>query len=228
MVHQPQLCLQQGQTPSLLPGLCLLEHPCCQQCLCCCPQTFPDTAVSCAMCLWAEEVDIPVDIARQAILYVYANFASELSLHPSAGCTCCPSRCRSSWSQQSEQSLVMHPYCVFRRTVRQPRSRSSLRQHCGRQDRKGDIACPAWGLARACKWVSIMLQNTSATAAFNGWQSASFPEGLGVQQGHCHPSCMSWQPNLWPVNSGTKPSKVSSGHLPCQMVSQMVSSLLTV
>ena len=35
----------------------------------------------------------------------------------------------------------------------------------------------------ACKWVSIMLQNTSATAAFNGWQSASFPERSGVQQG---------------------------------------------
>ena len=28
-----------------------------------------------------------------------------------------------------------------------------------------------------------MLQNTSATAAFNGWRSASFPERSGVQQG---------------------------------------------
>ncbi len=28
-----------------------------------------------------------------------------------------------------------------------------------------------------------MLQNTSATAAFNGWQSSSFPERSGVQQG---------------------------------------------
>ncbi len=36
---------------------------------------------------------------------------------------------------------------------------------------------------RACKWVSIVLQNTSATAAFNGWQSSSFPELSGVQQG---------------------------------------------
>ena len=36
---------------------------------------------------------------------------------------------------------------------------------------------------RACKWVSIMLQNTTATAAFNGWQSPSFPERSGVQQG---------------------------------------------
>ena len=36
---------------------------------------------------------------------------------------------------------------------------------------------------RACKWVSIMLENTSATAAFNGWQPSSFPEPSGVQQG---------------------------------------------
>ena len=35
----------------------------------------------------------------------------------------------------------------------------------------------------ACKWVSIMLQNTSATATFNGWRSAGFPERTGVQQG---------------------------------------------
>ncbi len=36
---------------------------------------------------------------------------------------------------------------------------------------------------RACKWVSMMLQNTSATVAFNGWQSSSIPERSGVQQG---------------------------------------------
>ena len=35
----------------------------------------------------------------------------------------------------------------------------------------------------ACQWVSIMLHNTSATATFNGWRSASFPERSGVQQG---------------------------------------------
>ena len=35
----------------------------------------------------------------------------------------------------------------------------------------------------ACKWVSIMLANTSASATFNGWRSASFPERSGVQQG---------------------------------------------
>jgi len=36
---------------------------------------------------------------------------------------------------------------------------------------------------RACKRVSTMLKNTSATAAFNGWQSSSYPERSGVQQG---------------------------------------------
>ena len=50
-----------------------------------------------------------------------------------------------------------------------------------------------------------MVLNTSAAAAFNGWQSASFPERSGVQQGtHCHPSHMFWQPNLWPVTSGIR------------------------
>jgi len=52
------------------------------------PPDFPDTAVSSAMCSCAEDVDIPVDIARQAVLYVHAKFASELSQHPSADCTC--------------------------------------------------------------------------------------------------------------------------------------------
>ena len=32
------------------------------------PPGFPGPAVSSAMCLWAEDVDIPVDIARQAVL----------------------------------------------------------------------------------------------------------------------------------------------------------------
>jgi len=36
---------------------------------------------------------------------------------------------------------------------------------------------------RARRWVNMMLQNTTATAAFNGWRSASFPERSGVQQG---------------------------------------------
>ena len=36
---------------------------------------------------------------------------------------------------------------------------------------------------RAYKWVSIMLENTSATYAVNGWQSSSFPERSGVQKG---------------------------------------------
>jgi len=36
---------------------------------------------------------------------------------------------------------------------------------------------------RARRWVSMVLQNTAATATFNGWRSASFPERSGVQQG---------------------------------------------
>ncbi len=87
MVYQPQLCLQQWQTPSLLLGLRLLTHPCCQQYLCRCPD-FPDTAAPLPCALWAEDVDIPVDIASQAVLYVHAKFASELSQHPSADITC--------------------------------------------------------------------------------------------------------------------------------------------
>jgi len=75
MVHQPQLYLHSRQTPPLPLSLRL-------------PPDVPDTAVSSAMCLWAEDVDVPVDIARQAILYVHANLASELSQHPSTDCTC--------------------------------------------------------------------------------------------------------------------------------------------
>ncbi|DBA89805.1 TPA: hypothetical protein ACH3X2_004676 [Trebouxia sp. C0005] len=36
----------------------------------------------------AADVDIPVDIARQAVLHVHANFASKLSQHLSTDCTC--------------------------------------------------------------------------------------------------------------------------------------------
>jgi len=78
---------------------------------------------------------------------------------------------------------------------------------------------------RACKWVSIMLENTSATAAFNGWQSSSFPERSGIQQGSpLSPLLNVLAPNLWPVTSGTKPTKVSSGQSPCQVVSQRLST----
>ena len=54
------------------------------------PADFPDTTVSSAMCLWAEEVDIAIDIARQAVVHVHANFATELSQHPSADHICLP------------------------------------------------------------------------------------------------------------------------------------------
>jgi len=49
---------------------------------------FPDIAVSTAMCLWAADIDTPVDVAKQANQYVHANFAPQLSHHPSAICTC--------------------------------------------------------------------------------------------------------------------------------------------
>ena len=45
------------------------------------PPDLPHTAVSSAICLWAEDIDIPVDIARQAVPHVHANFVSELSQH---------------------------------------------------------------------------------------------------------------------------------------------------
>ncbi len=84
MVHVPAtvavLTLAAGPTPAdtpMLPGVPLSVPP-----------DFPDTAVSSAMCLWAEDDDIPDGIARQAVLYVHAKFASELNQHPSADCTC--------------------------------------------------------------------------------------------------------------------------------------------
>ncbi|DBA67627.1 TPA: hypothetical protein ACH3X2_001364 [Trebouxia sp. C0005] len=72
--------LVSGPTPAdtpMLPAVPLLVSP-----------DLPDTAASSAMCLWAEDVDIPVDIVKQAVLHVHANFASELSQHLSTDCTC--------------------------------------------------------------------------------------------------------------------------------------------
>ncbi len=99
------------------------------------PPDFPDTAVSSAMCLWAEDVDIPVDIARQAVLYVHANFALELSQHPSADCTCL--------SKPLQELMVTAVRAVTgdasfylmygSDAIKRLRSRSSLRQRCGRQ-----------------------------------------------------------------------------------------------
>ena len=86
MVHQPRLYLHCQRAPPL--PLSLLTLPCWQRCLCQCPQTFLTYQCPPAMYLWAEDVDISIDVARQAILYVHANFASELSQRPSADCTC--------------------------------------------------------------------------------------------------------------------------------------------
>jgi hypothetical protein len=74
--------------PTLAAGPSLADTPMLPAVPLSVPPDFHDTAVSSAMCLWAEDVDIPVDIARQAVLYVHAKFASELSQHPSADCTC--------------------------------------------------------------------------------------------------------------------------------------------
>ncbi len=49
------------------------------------PPDFPDTVISFAMSFWAQDVDIPVDIVWQD---EHANFASELSQHPSVNCSC--------------------------------------------------------------------------------------------------------------------------------------------
>jgi hypothetical protein len=49
---------------------------------------IPDTAVSSAMCSKTERVDIPVDVVRQAIVYVHVNVAPELNqqiVHAAAG-----------------------------------------------------------------------------------------------------------------------------------------------
>ena len=72
-------------------------RPCCRTPACCthllavpflATPDFRDTAVSTAMCLWAADIDTPVDVAKQANQYVHANFAPQLSHYPSAICTC--------------------------------------------------------------------------------------------------------------------------------------------
>jgi len=118
MVHQPQLCLQQclqqWQTAPLLLGLPLLTHPCCQQCLCHCPRTS-----------LTLQSPLPCAYGQRMLTYLWTWPGKQSSmcmpnLHQSSAsiprqiALAYPSRCRSSWSQQSEQSLVMHlsTYCV--------------------------------------------------------------------------------------------------------------------
>ena len=100
------------------------------------PPEFPDPAVSSAMCLWAEDVDIPVAVARQPILYVHANFVSELSQHPSSDCLCLskPLQELVGTAVRAVTDAASFPFIVWlRRSVRQLRSGSSLMQHCGRR-----------------------------------------------------------------------------------------------
>jgi len=118
MVHQPQLCLQQclqqWQTAPLLLGMRLLTHPCCQQCLCHCPRTS-----------LTLQSPLPCAYGQRMLTYLWTWPGKQSSmcmpnLHQSSAsiprqiALAYPSRCRSSWSQQSEQSLVMHlsTYCV--------------------------------------------------------------------------------------------------------------------
>ena len=85
-----------------------MTHPCCQQCLCECPQTF-----------LTLQCPLPCAYGRRMLTYLSALPGKQSSmcmptLHQSSAsipqqiALACQSRCRRSWSQQSEQSLVMH------------------------------------------------------------------------------------------------------------------------
>ena len=116
MADGPRTLTAAGPTPAdtpMLPAMPLLVPP-----------DFPDTAVSSAMCLWAEDVDNSVDIARQADLYVHANFCVRAQ-PASLSALACPSRFKSSCSLQPEQSLVKHR-SNYR--VAQTHSQTALRQ----------------------------------------------------------------------------------------------------
>ena len=48
------------------------------------PQDFPDGATASAMLLWAEDSDVPLDTARQAVQRVHAKHSQLVSQHASA------------------------------------------------------------------------------------------------------------------------------------------------
>ncbi len=114
MVRQPQLCLQRWQTLPLPLGLRLLTHPCCRQSLCWCPQTFL-TLQCLLLCAYGQRMltHLMTLPGKQFSMCMPTLRQSSASI-PQQVALACPSRCRSSWSQQSEQSLMMHPftYCV--------------------------------------------------------------------------------------------------------------------
>ena len=45
---------------------------------------FPDGPVASAMLLWAEDVDIPLDTARQAVQHVHAQHMAQVAQHGTA------------------------------------------------------------------------------------------------------------------------------------------------
>ena len=110
MVHQPELCLQQRQTSPLSLGLRLLTHPCCQQCLCWCPRTFLSLQCPVSFACGQRMLTIP---DKQSFMCMPTLHQSSASI-PQQNTLACPSRCRSSRSQQPEQSLGRHrfTYCV--------------------------------------------------------------------------------------------------------------------
>ena len=48
------------------------------------PSHFPDGAVASAMLLWAEDVDVPLDTARQAVQHVHDEHMAKVTQHGTA------------------------------------------------------------------------------------------------------------------------------------------------
>ncbi|DBA85895.1 TPA: hypothetical protein ACH3X1_005440 [Trebouxia sp. C0004] len=48
------------------------------------PLHFPDGAVASAMLLWAEDIDVPLDTARQAVQHVHAEHIAQITQHGTA------------------------------------------------------------------------------------------------------------------------------------------------
>ncbi len=48
------------------------------------PNDFPDGPVASAMLLWAEDADIPLDTARQAVQHVHAEHMAQVTQHGTA------------------------------------------------------------------------------------------------------------------------------------------------
>jgi len=122
-------------TPPLPLSLRLMAHPCCQQCLCWCPQTF--LTLQCPLpCAYGRRMSTyPSTLpSKQSSMCMPTVHQSSASI-PQQIALACQSRCRRSWSQQSEQSLVMHrSTCCMAQTHGQTlRSSSSHGQHSGRQ-----------------------------------------------------------------------------------------------